>query len=514
MSDKYEKLATKIGKLVDSKNKQYGNSFNVSGEFLKLIYPDGIPPNAYTDALCIVRIFDKLKRLGNASNLPVNEGKLDAWQDIVGYGLLGLQKDQPTEQLEEVKEEKVAVKDITELTALELHQLAEKRVKDAWLEAKNAKAHLEDVKEYLKAYPNGGIDTGVVNHREFMLDKSALEEVLSQPTDAPKEETGEEYLARFRGQENRDKIDRMTDAQREEHDKNVRLVEAGKAIALDILARACFDEVPAVHLKDELEQEKEKLKEELEASSLVETHARWEALAAEANKEKLARKGVMELNSAEELSDERKKNVSPERLAEENLALAHLAIEEVKAKSGFEDLMKDMAEADEPRRAQVRAFWDKLEAEQDAKKEESRQKGVQSNILKEIEKAKLKHDAALPFVNEEHSTERHYDATEVARKVVNDLVDDGKCAVCELPVAGRPNKEGGRGVHPGCIAEFYKDRQIVPEDLTLADIGSGGPKCAICQCPFRGPLSKEMLDSFAPMVHEECYRKHFGDSPE
>jgi hypothetical protein len=93
MSDKYEKLATKIGKLVDSKNKQYGNSFNVSGEFLKLIYPNGIPADAYTDALCIVRIFDKLKRIGNASNLPVNEGKIDAWSDIIGYGLLGLQKD-------------------------------------------------------------------------------------------------------------------------------------------------------------------------------------------------------------------------------------------------------------------------------------------------------------------------------------------------------------------------------------------------------------------------------------
>ena len=100
MSDKYEKLATKIGALVDSKNRQYGNSFNVSGEFLKLIYPNGIPADAYTDALCIVRIFDKLKRIGNASNLPVNEGKIDAWSDIIGYGLLGLQKD--SEPVEEV----------------------------------------------------------------------------------------------------------------------------------------------------------------------------------------------------------------------------------------------------------------------------------------------------------------------------------------------------------------------------------------------------------------------------
>lgn len=100
MSHKYEKLATKIGAVVDSKQKAYGNSFNVSGEFLKLIYPNGIPADAYTDALCIVRIFDKLKRIGNASNLPVNEGKIDAWSDIIGYGLLGLQKDsEPAEEV-------------------------------------------------------------------------------------------------------------------------------------------------------------------------------------------------------------------------------------------------------------------------------------------------------------------------------------------------------------------------------------------------------------------------------
>lgn len=89
----YQELAKEIGDLVTEKQKSYGNSFDQAGDFLKLLYPDGIPVDAYTDALCIVRIFDKLKRLGNASNLPVNEGKVDAWKDIVGYGLLGLHKD-------------------------------------------------------------------------------------------------------------------------------------------------------------------------------------------------------------------------------------------------------------------------------------------------------------------------------------------------------------------------------------------------------------------------------------
>lgn len=90
---KYKDLAEQIGALVDDKNQAYGSSFEQAGDFLKLLYPDGIPVDAYTDALCIVRIFDKLKRLGNASNLPASEGKIDAWKDIVGYGLLGLHKD-------------------------------------------------------------------------------------------------------------------------------------------------------------------------------------------------------------------------------------------------------------------------------------------------------------------------------------------------------------------------------------------------------------------------------------
>lgn len=63
---KYKDLAEKIGELVDNKNKAYGSSFDQAGEFLKLLYPNGIPVEAYTDALCIVRIFDKLKRLSNS----------------------------------------------------------------------------------------------------------------------------------------------------------------------------------------------------------------------------------------------------------------------------------------------------------------------------------------------------------------------------------------------------------------------------------------------------------------
>jgi hypothetical protein len=78
---KYEKLAQEVGKLVDVKNKSYGNSFGEAGEFLKILYPDGIKPDQYTDLLCVVRIFDKLKRIAT---------KKDAFGEEPMKDLLGI----------------------------------------------------------------------------------------------------------------------------------------------------------------------------------------------------------------------------------------------------------------------------------------------------------------------------------------------------------------------------------------------------------------------------------------
>jgi hypothetical protein len=87
----FEQLGAELGKLVDSKNKAYGNSFVACGDFLKLIYPDGINTEQYTDALLLVRIFDKMMRIGNQKD-AFGESP---YGDITGYGLLGLSKDTP-----------------------------------------------------------------------------------------------------------------------------------------------------------------------------------------------------------------------------------------------------------------------------------------------------------------------------------------------------------------------------------------------------------------------------------
>lgn len=89
---KYKTLANRVGELVDQKNAAYGNSFGEAGDFLKILYPNGIQPEQYTDMLCMVRIFDKMKRIATKKD-AFGESP---YQDIVGYGLLGLNLDEET----------------------------------------------------------------------------------------------------------------------------------------------------------------------------------------------------------------------------------------------------------------------------------------------------------------------------------------------------------------------------------------------------------------------------------
>jgi hypothetical protein len=85
----YQALANEIGSLVNEKNKAYGNSFEDAEQFLKLLFPAGIPLESYSDMLCIVRIFDKLKRIATKKD-AFGESP---YRDLVGYGLLGAAKD-------------------------------------------------------------------------------------------------------------------------------------------------------------------------------------------------------------------------------------------------------------------------------------------------------------------------------------------------------------------------------------------------------------------------------------
>ena len=85
---KFANIGNKVGKLVSDKQRAYGDSFGRSGECLRQMFPEGIKPNQYDDLLTIARILDKLFRIAN------NPTAFDEnpYQDIVGYGLLGMNR--------------------------------------------------------------------------------------------------------------------------------------------------------------------------------------------------------------------------------------------------------------------------------------------------------------------------------------------------------------------------------------------------------------------------------------
>lgn len=78
-------IATGVGALVAEKNAAYGDSFAKCGDFLRLLYPDGIRPEQYGDALALVRIFDKQMRIATDKD-ALGESP---YMDIAGYGILG-----------------------------------------------------------------------------------------------------------------------------------------------------------------------------------------------------------------------------------------------------------------------------------------------------------------------------------------------------------------------------------------------------------------------------------------
>ena len=82
----YKQIGEEIGSLVDEKNAAYGSSFAESHKILSVLYPNGIKPEQYTDALGIIRVIDKLFRIATAKD-AFGESP---WNDIAGYAILGV----------------------------------------------------------------------------------------------------------------------------------------------------------------------------------------------------------------------------------------------------------------------------------------------------------------------------------------------------------------------------------------------------------------------------------------
>ena len=86
----YSKLGCEIGKVVNAKQKAYGDSFGKVGDLLRNIYPDGVKPEQYDDMLTIVRLFDKIFRIANKKDAFGESPYID----IAGYAILGAARDE------------------------------------------------------------------------------------------------------------------------------------------------------------------------------------------------------------------------------------------------------------------------------------------------------------------------------------------------------------------------------------------------------------------------------------
>ncbi len=91
----YAALGQKIGELVQSKQRVYGDSFGKAGDILSILYPNGVGVDQYDDMLAITRVIDKLFRIATDRD-ALGESP---WGDIAGYALLAVARITPAPEL-------------------------------------------------------------------------------------------------------------------------------------------------------------------------------------------------------------------------------------------------------------------------------------------------------------------------------------------------------------------------------------------------------------------------------
>lgn len=160
----FEQIANKVGALVDSKNKAYGNSFAKTEEFLKILYPDGIRPDQYKDLGLVFRIFDKMMRI--ASNKGAFEE--NPYQDIVGYGLLGMKENEnqssPEEMLPEDKWINFSDLDDDHIRSI----IVEKIPRDKYLDFWKSRTHFYEREIYVCVNQNKDVDQMIKSALDFL----------------------------------------------------------------------------------------------------------------------------------------------------------------------------------------------------------------------------------------------------------------------------------------------------------------------------------------------------------
>lgn len=86
-----ERVRSKVLEALETfiqKKKEYGNTDEIVVSAMKALYPAGVPLERYYEAIFTLKILEKLSRLSSTS---LSEERLrDAYKDVVGYGLLGV----------------------------------------------------------------------------------------------------------------------------------------------------------------------------------------------------------------------------------------------------------------------------------------------------------------------------------------------------------------------------------------------------------------------------------------
>ena len=75
------------------KNRKYGDAVRKTTEILKILYPEGIRPDQYSDLLLLVRVQDKMVRIASYTPERREQDDESPWGDVRGYGNLGEEKD-------------------------------------------------------------------------------------------------------------------------------------------------------------------------------------------------------------------------------------------------------------------------------------------------------------------------------------------------------------------------------------------------------------------------------------
>lgn len=87
------KRLRKIGAFVTintiDKNRKYGDAARKVTDLLYTLYPDGIQPNQYPNALLLIRLLDKVVRLASYTPERMEADDETPWVDVAGYGVLG-----------------------------------------------------------------------------------------------------------------------------------------------------------------------------------------------------------------------------------------------------------------------------------------------------------------------------------------------------------------------------------------------------------------------------------------